>query len=136
MRKWTASGSTTFPVLIPMFDLANHNPSAAVGWEWNISSCNLVADQAVVGGAQVFNNYGFKGNEERGFVSGRQSKGFKADIFSQSLWATALASLIIKLMHSLWPLLQRILGIPNLSHKSSTSDPSPARLFPPSIPLF
>lgn len=56
--------SLTFPVLLPVFDLANHDPMAKVTWNWGSSHCALSIDYAIASGRQVFNNYGWKGNEE------------------------------------------------------------------------
>lgn len=52
-------------VLLPVFDLANHRPDARVTWEWNPSDCRLIIDKLLEAGAQVYNNYGPKSNEER-----------------------------------------------------------------------
>ena len=66
VKRWTEIDSITFPVLLPVFDLANHSPSARVSWKWSASSCSFNTDQENTAGAEVLNNYGFKGNEERG----------------------------------------------------------------------
>ena len=52
-------------VLIPVFDLANHRPDVRVTWEWNHSDCRLKIDERLEAGAEVYNNYGPKSNEER-----------------------------------------------------------------------
>lgn len=52
-------------VLVPVFDLANHHPDVRVTWEWNLLDCRLVIDERLEAGAQVYNNYGPKSNEER-----------------------------------------------------------------------
>ncbi|SLM39105.1 hypothetical protein LPUS_09545 [Lasallia pustulata] len=51
-------------VLLPVFDLANHHPDVRVTWEWNTTDCRLMIDERLEAGAQVYNNYGPKSNEE------------------------------------------------------------------------
>ena len=52
-------------VLLPVFDLANHHPDVRVTWAWNTLDCRLMIDERLGAGAQVYNNYGPKSNEER-----------------------------------------------------------------------
>ena len=52
------------PLLIPGLDLLNHNPSQRVAWLWDSSSCIIKNDVKIVGGSQVWNNYGPKSNAE------------------------------------------------------------------------
>lgn len=58
-------GSDTCPVLLPVFDLANHDPSAKVEWCWASTHCTLAVEEEIGSGKEIFNNYGPKGNEER-----------------------------------------------------------------------
>ena len=63
-KRWTSNETTPFPVLIPVFDLANHEPSAKVLWDFTGDCCIFSTDTRVEAGSQVWNNYGPKGNEE------------------------------------------------------------------------
>lgn len=53
-------------VLIPVIDLTNHNPKAKVSWSvGDDGSFTLECENPTrVKGAEIFNNYGMKGNEE------------------------------------------------------------------------
>ena len=65
VQKWTQDVSISFPVLLPVFDITNHSPLAKVSWGLNAFDCTFVTEHEVAGGAQIWNNYGYKGNEER-----------------------------------------------------------------------
>ena len=58
-------GLRSSPVLCPVLDLANHDPSAHVSWIIEEGGYTLLTEDVVTPGAQVLNNYGPKGNEER-----------------------------------------------------------------------
>lgn len=56
-------------MLLPLIDLINHNPSAKVNWSVDKKQDEPVAyfnfkSDSDVGGDQLYNNYGLKGNEE------------------------------------------------------------------------
>ena len=53
------------PVLCPVFDVANHDPRAQVTWIIDEEGYTLFTADRYAPGAQIFNNYGPKGNEER-----------------------------------------------------------------------
>ena len=53
-----------YPVLLPVFDIANHSPIAKVKWEWNDTTCCLYNREPLRGGRAIWNNYGAKSNEE------------------------------------------------------------------------
>lgn len=55
----------TFPVLVPLVDIANYRPIAQVEWQAGLHDVGLVIREPVEPGQQVFNNYGPKGNEHR-----------------------------------------------------------------------
>lgn len=63
-------GDEPFPVLFPLVDIANHNPSARVTWFTNTaaqycgSALEIKNDVTIGGGEQVWNNYAPKGNTE------------------------------------------------------------------------
>jgi len=65
-RRWAAQDpSLKFPVLLPVFDLANHSPNARVTWRPSNESAGLIGlTNDLVAGGEVFNNYGQKSNEE------------------------------------------------------------------------
>ncbi|KAI4260494.1 MAG: hypothetical protein L6R42_004024 [Xanthoria sp. 1 TBL-2021] len=52
------------PVLLPGLDLLNHSPAARVTWQWTEDACNILSDQQLSIGTEVFNNYAPKSNEE------------------------------------------------------------------------
>lgn len=51
-------------MLIPVLDLFNHKPKTAVEWNVTADAFSFTACGEQAEGAQVFNNYGSKGNEE------------------------------------------------------------------------
>ncbi|KAI9673193.1 MAG: hypothetical protein M1817_003056 [Caeruleum heppii] len=53
-----------FPVLFPLVDILNHNPGAQIHWIGGKESMDLVLEDGVQPGEEVFNNYGPKSNEE------------------------------------------------------------------------
>ena len=53
------------PVLVPVLDLANHDPGGQVTWIINEDGYSLFTSGRPGVGGQIFNNYGAKGNEER-----------------------------------------------------------------------
>lgn len=56
------------PVLVPVLDLANHNPNVKVTWIINNENgYSLFTSEKLEVGSQISNNYGAKGNEEREF---------------------------------------------------------------------
>jgi hypothetical protein len=55
------------PVLIPGLDILNHDPSQRVTWLWESSSCTIKNNVNVIGGSQIWNNYGPKSNAECGY---------------------------------------------------------------------
>ena len=57
--------AASFPVLLPMFDLANHDPAAAVTWGGGNSSCSFTTTQEIPAGREVCISYDDKSNEER-----------------------------------------------------------------------
>ncbi|KAK9471265.1 uncharacterized protein V1510DRAFT_404245 [Dipodascopsis tothii] len=54
----------SYPVLVPLVDALNHRPREAVEWAVGPAGMALVAAAARPCGAELFNNYGPKGNEE------------------------------------------------------------------------
>jgi hypothetical protein len=70
-----------FPVLLPVFDLANHDPKARMIWQKGTGSVTLVNKDVVGKGGQVFNNYGPKGNEELLMGYGFTIENNEADTF-------------------------------------------------------
>ena len=64
MERWRAVDPTNCPVLLPVFDLANHNPEAKVLWTWGAKYCTLTVEEDIEGGKEIYNNYGPKSNEE------------------------------------------------------------------------
>ncbi|KAK6541253.1 hypothetical protein TWF694_008619 [Orbilia ellipsospora] len=54
----------SFPVLIPLVDILNHQPSTKIVWKPTPESFSLEALGHLPIGSQVFNNYGPKANEE------------------------------------------------------------------------
>ena len=57
--------SNSDPILIPVMDMLNHRPNHPVTWLRSSNSITFVAETDYPGDAEVFNNYGAKGNEER-----------------------------------------------------------------------
>ena len=57
------------PVLVPVLDLANHDPRGEVTWIINKDGYSLFTSGKPGVGGQIFNNYGAKGNEEREFFT-------------------------------------------------------------------
>ena len=64
IKKWSAADPSTCPVLLPVFDLANHNPEAKVSWTFGPEYCSLTVEEFIGEGEQIYNNYGPKSNEE------------------------------------------------------------------------
>ncbi|KAF3923793.1 hypothetical protein AA313_de0208516 [Arthrobotrys entomopaga] len=54
----------SFPVLIPLVDILNHQPKTKIVWKPTPESFSLEALGCLSIGSQVFNNYGPKANEE------------------------------------------------------------------------
>ena len=62
---WLTQGhKLSFPVLLPVFDLANHDPDVKVTWQPSAEGVSLICNEDIDSGAEIFNNYGPKGNEE------------------------------------------------------------------------
>lgn len=53
-----------FPVLLPVLDLANHDPKVGTTWRSDAEGCSFIRHEEVGAGEEVCNNYGRKGNEE------------------------------------------------------------------------
>ena len=53
-----------FPVLIPVFDIANHNPAANVTWSSQMQCCSFTTNSAISAGKEVCISYDNKSNEE------------------------------------------------------------------------
>lgn len=53
-----------FSVLLPLFDIGNHDMRAPVKWELHQQACSLFVEKSHVPGEQVFNNYSLKTNAE------------------------------------------------------------------------
>ncbi|KAM3440089.1 hypothetical protein MY4824_002344 [Beauveria thailandica] len=53
-----------FSVLLPLFDIGNHDMTAPVRWQRDGNGCALRTGRAHQPGEQVFNNYGLKTNAE------------------------------------------------------------------------
>lgn len=53
-----------FSVLLPLFDIGNHDMTAPVRWRRVAAGCELQTGRAYQPGEQVFNNYSFKTNAE------------------------------------------------------------------------
>lgn len=65
-RAWLSrEPALSFPVLLPVLDLANHSPNAQVTWKSGRASAQILASthQHEVGG-EFLNNYGQKANDE------------------------------------------------------------------------
>lgn len=60
-----SSSRATFPVLLPVMDLGNHDPNANVLWRYQGSSYVFVANESLKAGKEVCISYDNKGNEER-----------------------------------------------------------------------
>ncbi|KAK6332753.1 hypothetical protein TWF696_002775 [Orbilia brochopaga] len=61
---WLGGNVESFPVLIPLVDILNHKPNTKIIWEPMPSSFSLKTTETLSIGAQIFNNYGPKANEE------------------------------------------------------------------------
>lgn len=53
-----------FPVLFPMQDIANHSNDAHVDWAFDAGRFGITVNDTIEAGAEVFNNYGPKTNDE------------------------------------------------------------------------
>ena len=55
-----------FSILQPLFDIANHSPTAGIVWDTKSdpTACQLICKDSTGPGEQVFNNYGQKSNGE------------------------------------------------------------------------
>lgn len=60
--------SSCFPILLPVFDIANHNPAANVTWGRENSSCSFTTTQDIPAGKEICISYDNKSNEERKYV--------------------------------------------------------------------
>ena len=53
-----------FPILIPVFDIANHDHAANVTWSSQSQCCSFTANSAIRAGEEVCISYDNKSNEE------------------------------------------------------------------------
>lgn len=60
--------TTRFPILLPVFDIANHDPCASVTWGSENSSCSFTVNQDIPAGKEICISYDNKSNEEREYV--------------------------------------------------------------------
>ena len=56
--------SASDPVLIPVLDMLNHKPNHPVTWLISDNGIQFIPEIEVGANEEVFNNYGYKGNEE------------------------------------------------------------------------
>lgn len=56
--------STSDPILIPVMDMLNHRPNHPVTWLTSSNNITFIAETEYSSNAEIFNNYGAKGNEE------------------------------------------------------------------------
>ena len=62
----SAGKATRFPILLPVFDIANHDPAARVTWGGGEnSSCEFTVMRDIPAGKEVWISYDDKSNEER-----------------------------------------------------------------------
>ncbi|MCJ1379678.1 hypothetical protein MMC17_002780 [Xylographa soralifera] len=61
----TSPSSAIFPVLLPVLDFGNHDPSAGVYWKMQGSSYSFIVNETLASGKEVCISYDNKGNEER-----------------------------------------------------------------------
>ncbi|RPB02547.1 SET domain-containing protein [Choiromyces venosus 120613-1] len=54
----------TMPVLFPLIDSLNHYPITKITWQPSDTSLSIISGAGVLAGAEVYNNYGPKPNEE------------------------------------------------------------------------
>jgi hypothetical protein len=50
--------------MLPVLDILNHSPTARVEWQRGADAVTFISCDAIGAGAEVYNNYGPKGNEE------------------------------------------------------------------------
>ena len=53
-----------FPILIPVFDIANHDPVANVTWSSQMECCSFTTNSNMRAGEEVCISYDNKSNEE------------------------------------------------------------------------
>ena len=63
-RKGSSVSADDFSVLLPVFDIGNHDMTSPASWVVSPSSCELRVNRAHAAGEQVFNNYSPKTNAE------------------------------------------------------------------------
>jgi hypothetical protein len=63
-----APAPTRFPILLPVFDIANHDPCASVTWGSENSSCSFTVNQDIPAGKEICISYDNKSNEEREYA--------------------------------------------------------------------
>ncbi|MCJ1399219.1 hypothetical protein MMC11_002421 [Xylographa trunciseda] len=56
--------SAVFPVLLPVLDFSNHDPSAGVYWKMQGSSYSFIVNETLQSGREICISYDNKGNEE------------------------------------------------------------------------
>ena len=66
-------------MLLPLFDLLNHNPATRIAWLADGARVSFVSEEWVGAGSEVFNNYGARPNEELLFSHGFALPGNQAD---------------------------------------------------------
>ncbi|MCJ1391110.1 hypothetical protein MMC18_003972 [Xylographa bjoerkii] len=66
--------SAIFPVLLPVLDFGNHDPSAGVYWKMQGSSYSFIVNETLESGKEVCISYDDKGNEERKSSTTRKLK--------------------------------------------------------------
>ncbi|CAZ83522.1 unnamed protein product [Tuber melanosporum] len=54
----------TMPILFPLIDSLNHYPATIITWQPSDTSLRIISGVGVSAGAEVYNNYGPKANEE------------------------------------------------------------------------
>ncbi|MCJ1280834.1 hypothetical protein MMC26_000151 [Xylographa opegraphella] len=61
----TFPSPTVYPVLLPVLDFGNHDPSAGVYWKMQGSSYSFIVNETLKNGKEICISYDNKGNEER-----------------------------------------------------------------------
>ncbi|MCJ1250164.1 hypothetical protein MMC30_007390 [Trapelia coarctata] len=62
--KGPTPSAARFPILLPVFDIANHDPAANVTWGWENSACSFTVTRDIPASKEICISYDNKSNEE------------------------------------------------------------------------
>ncbi|MCJ1433069.1 hypothetical protein MMC27_002428 [Xylographa pallens] len=92
----TSPSSAVFPVLLPVLDFGNHDPSAGVYWKMQGLSYSFIVNETLESGKEICISYDNKGNEELIMGYGFSLDNNPKDAFRLLLRSTATSRSLTK----------------------------------------